>query len=367
MYSGLDRLTAEALREGYRVLTEGYTRSDMALGRYLRSLDGGERIAKPSSGVSGEDQYMYVMLARKPRAVATILDALAGVTERIPTTEGLSQIERGLAEYAGRKTFNQWSFARYIGNLLSGIGDRGVFGKAAAEYSRGNCEAGYRILKGIPGFKLIEFIDYIRNASGQEREDRGNMSLNPDVRKSRVMNKWLFHGTTKKSAVQIALHGFDRGNKIGDLAYNDSEGSGNMRHDYTGDYLFAFDAEDLTDSKDDARLGKVYRTSRYGSTKIMFKASGYKIYHSGDEENQVIFDYHEPTGCFLIMSRDDAGEMSMPAKRTNRDEWLDDYQVVGRGKDGKARVLFSAENLKDCIRWVLKNGDTYAGMMFKWK
>lgn len=375
MKEGIDLLTASALLEGYMAvlkesgspLYEGYTKSDMALGKYLKSLNGNAKIPNPAGGVAGETQHMYVTLARKPQAIATILNAFADVEGRIPTKEDCNKIEEGLRQYAGRSTFNQDNHARYIGNMVSNVSDRSVFAKAATEYERGNPENGFRILNSIPNFKLSEFIKDINNFNGLEHDDSGNMSMNPDVKMSHVMNKWLFHGTTLKSAIQIALHGFDRGNKVGELAYNYSEGTNGMKHDYSGDYLFAFDAEDLTDNKDDVASGKIYRSGKYGATKIMFKASGYKIYHAGDAENQVIFDYHEPTGCFLIMSRDDAPDVGMPAKKTNRDEWLDDYQVVGRGKDGKPQVLFSAELLKTCIRWVMKNGDRYSHLMFKWK
>lgn len=365
MYSGVDRLTAEALMEGYRVLTEGYTRKGMELGRYLRSLDGG-KVAKPGTGVHGEDQYMYVMLARKPRAVAEILAACAGDDER----ECLSRIEKGLSGYAGRDTFYQDRLARGIWELRLGTNDRSLFGKAAEEYARGNCEAGFKILKGIPGFNLCGFVNFIKDAAGEERGDRGNISLNPDAKMSRVMNRWLFHGTSKDSAVKIALHGFDRGNRIGELAYNDSEGGAGMGHDYSGDYLFAYDADDLLEKGERRTPGgpwKMRCAGKYGAAKIVFKASGYKIYHSGDRENQVIFDYHEPSGCFLVLPRHDAGEKGLPAKRTKRDDWLDYYQVIGRGKDGKARVLYSGESVEDCILWARKNGDDYSGMMFRWR
>jgi hypothetical protein len=375
MVKCMDMLTANALMEGYlaalqesgSALYEGYTKSGMALGKYLKSLDDGAKIQNPAGGVAGVDQYMYVMMARKPQAIATILDACANITGHLPTEEGYNQIEKGLAQYLGNKNNYQDSYAHYIGQLASEVKDKSGFAKAAAEFSHGNAYSGFKILKSIQGFDIGRFLDFIRNSAGIERNDRGNMSMNPDTKKSRVMNKWLFHGTTIESAKQIALHGFDRGNKIGDLAYNDSEGTAGMRHDYTGDYLFAFDAEDVTDSRDEQSAGKIYRAGKYGAAKIMFKASGYKIYHKGDEENQVIFDYHEPTGCFLILPKRNAGEINMPAKKTTRDEWLDSYQVVGCGKDGKPKVLFSTEDLKPCIRWVLKNGDAYSRLMFKWK
>ena len=96
----------------------------------------------------------------------------------------------------------------------------------------------------------------------------------------------------------------------------------------------------------------------------MFKGSGYNIWHQGDNEQQVIFDYHEPTGCFLIMPLYDAGEEHMSLGGDKRPETRD-YMVYGM-KKGKPAVLYSGESTQDCIKWVLRNGDSMASLMFRW-
>lgn len=69
MLSGMDILTARALFEGYMSvlkesgspLYEGYTKSDMALGKYPKSINGNTKIPNPAGGVAGDcDMHMAV-------------------------------------------------------------------------------------------------------------------------------------------------------------------------------------------------------------------------------------------------------------------------------------------------------------------
>lgn len=356
------------LTEAVMALYEGYTKSDMALGKHLKSLDGGATIQKPSQPVDGDAQHHYVGLARSPKVIAAILAAGANINES-PTEEDLNKIADAMRQLNPKADEQKISgYAKSIGNRLANIEDKDKLMAAAKEYAANNTDAGYTTLTQIDGFNIDLFLQHIRNGIEQSKfnGDRAYMSLNPDPKKSRVMNKWLFHGTSPQSGVKIALHGFDRGNLMGDLAYNNSEGANGQRHNYSGDYLFAFDADDITDDRDDYEKGHVYRVAKYGSAIIMFKGSGYKIYHHGDAENQVIFDYHEPNGCFLIMKKQEAKRESLPEKQSNRDKWSEDYQVLGQGKDGKPKILYAGNGAKSCIAWVKNNGDTYARYMFKW-
>lgn len=357
------------LTEAVTALYEGYTKSDMALGKHLRSLDGGATIQKPSQPVEGDAQHHYVNLARSPKIMASILAAGAQINGS-PTEEDLGKIAdamRQLNPKADEKKIT--GYAKWIGNHLSYIKDKDSLMAAAKDYAANNTAAGYTKLTQTEGLNIDLFLQYIRNGIEQQKmnEDQSYMSMNPDPKKKLVMNKWLFHGTEPKSGVNIALHGFDRGNRMGDLAYNNSKGENGQAHNYTGDYLFAFDADDITNDRNDVENGHVYRVGKYGSAIIMFKGSGYKIYHQGDAENQVIFDYHEPKGCFLIMKKNEAKRESLPEKQSNRDKWAEDYQVLGQGKDGKPKILYAGDGAKPCIAWVKNNGDAYAKYMFKWK
>lgn len=164
--------------------------------------------------------------------------------------------------------------------------------------------------------------------------------------KGTVNNIWLLHGTSKESARNIAMHGFDRGNKLGSLAYNTSY---NEEDDvrYNGDYMFAYALDSLSPSHD-APLGRFF-----GGGAIVFKSSAVAAYHGNDaistpgepEDLQYIFDKSVPDSCYLVVQTNDGSCV-----------------ITGEG----GRQLFKGSDAR-CLEWLKKNSDIYAHMMYKWK
>lgn len=164
--------------------------------------------------------------------------------------------------------------------------------------------------------------------------------------KGTVNDIWLVHGTGKESARNIAMHGFDRGSKLGSLAYNVSYNEGDDVR-YNGDYLFAYALDSLSPSHE-APLGRFF-----GGGAIVFKSSAVAAYHGNDaistpgepEDLQYIFDKSVPDSCYLVIQADDGSCV-----------------ITGEGD----RQLFKGTEAR-CLEWLKKNSDTYAHMMYKWK
>jgi hypothetical protein len=106
-----------------------------------------------------------------------------------------------------------------------------------------------------------------------------------------VKNQWLIHFTS--DAMQVANQGFTQGtpdlDQLGLTTY--------LSESYkSGGYNFAYLLDDY------ARYGKrhMYNEWKYGNEAVIFRASGIKVYHVGDQEPQVIFNGASATDIIPI-------------------------------------------------------------------
>ena len=168
----------------------------------------------------------------------------------------------------------------------------------------------------------------IYNDDGYMQSDAQTLDFNHTV-----VNGWLVHNTD--AAWDIWKEGFQYGDDMGSLAYSNA---GSIAGKEYGDYLFAFPIDDAPSPS--YRFHKL----RYGDSSVVFIGTGNEFYHSGDEEDQVIFDRRQPTGCFVV------------------DE-SDGYWCV-YGKSDRPLVRF--EEYSDCLKWIKKNGYDYRNQMRMW-
>jgi hypothetical protein len=142
------------------------------------------------------------------------------------------------------------------------------------------------------------------------------------------------------------MHGFDRGNRLGQLAYNTLYNDEDDTR-YNGDYLFAYALDSLSPSHE-APLGRFYNGGA-----IVFKSSAVAAYHGTDgsstpgeqEDLQYIFDKSVPDSGYMVTRANDGS-----------------YVITGEGD----KQLFKGTEPR-CLEWLQKNRDTYAHMMYKWK
>lgn len=156
-----------------------------------------------------------------------------------------------------------------------------------------------------------------------------------------VVNGWLVHNSD--NAWDIWRDGFMYGNDIGQLAYS---GAGSTRGKEYGDYLFAFPI-------DDAPSPSMRDGLKYGEASIVFIGTGNEFYHYGDEENQVIFDRREPKGCFIVVEQEYG----------NDDGYGNYWCVIG---DNEYHPLFHSEEYRECMKWIMRNGNRFLRSMRMW-
>lgn len=350
--SGLNPALVEACGKLYAACVEGLTEKDVELGKYLNGLQNGKELPPQPDDVAGSAQHYYYMFCNQPEFTANLLMAGSQVHDPV-TDEDLARLKNVLGEGDPNTLKECATLFTYCDT------SREDMVKAATLFHSGNVDKGFSVARDCLtrlGFNVKRY------QNGQDT-DKANLSTNNSIGKRVVRNQWLVHGTTTESAINIAKNGFDRGNKIGMLAYNKSEPANGQKHDYTGDYMFAFDASDDMSGYD---LTNYVDINRYGDALVVFKGSGYKVFHEGDDEYQVIFDYHEPTGCFLVLSTQQAKASGFPVRKP-ADNVVKIYNVQVYGqKDGSFVPLYAACEDRECVQWIVDNGDQYGRYMFRW-
>jgi hypothetical protein len=155
-----------------------------------------------------------------------------------------------------------------------------------------------------------------------------------DDRPTIVKNQWLIHFTNE--ADDIAMNGFKYGvdeiTKLGLTTYLSQ-----IDKEYGG-FNFAYLLSDFN------RYGKAGFGSRggeykYGKEAVIFRASGIKTYHYGDEEPQVIFYGNTAKNIIPIT----------PGENNN---WAIRHIKTGR-------IIFESDNLEKIAYWVDRNYPQY--------
>lgn len=147
-----------------------------------------------------------------------------------------------------------------------------------------------------------------------------------------VKNQWLIHFSDAAYEIwesQKFSHGMD---DLYHLGYTTYFGEESKKY---GGYNFSYDIKDF------ARYGRgSYSRGRwkYGKAAVVFRASGVKAHHYGDEEPQVIF-WGETARNIVLIKESDPGP----------------WGVVTRGL---GRNAFIGE-LTDAVRWIVANFDQY--------
>lgn len=149
-----------------------------------------------------------------------------------------------------------------------------------------------------------------------------------------IRQKWLVHFSD--SANQIKN---DQNFKIG-IPYEDYQRLALTTHFKdkikTGGFNFGYEVGDVDRYAFDDR-GR----PKYGKEAVLFKGDGLKVYHSGDEEPQVIFDGKQTYKPIIHVQYDD-----------NNDIWYIESSQTGE-------KIIQKEKLTDVAKWVDQNYSQY--------
>lgn len=180
------------------------------------------------------------------------------------------------------------------------------------------------ILNGVKNYNLpIDTSEYPAWAAFDDK---------PEV----IKNQWLIHLTD--DADSIAQDGFKYGvDEIERLGYTKYMSSQDKKY---GGYNFAYLIHDFAKYGMTSRGFSRARKYKYGQEAVIFRASGVRVWHHGDEEYQTIF-------------RGDSATNIIPVKEGENKEW-----AIYNKKTG--RIVVEMDNLDDIAYWVEKNYTQYS-------
>jgi len=183
-----------------------------------------------------------------------------------------------------------------------------------------------KISKSMDDKDKEDFLYHLHNVSSEEAPSWAHMDFEEMVLPS---GSWLVHFSDNADEIKAEgfTYGIDQMDKLGLTTYFGKESK------KYGGYNFAF----LADSRDASHAAKA---GKYGKEAVLFKASGLKVYHYGDQETQIIFYGKDINPDNIVLIRKD-GDM---------------WQVQG----GERGYLFESENFNDVVNWVEKNHSQYA-------
>ena len=176
-----------------------------------------------------------------------------------------------------------------------------------------------------------DFIYHLHQQDSAEAPSWAHMDLESFVLPG---NTWLVHFSDDADSIKQEgfTYGVDQMDKLGLTTYF---GKSAKEH---GGYNFAF----LADSRD---ASSAANGGKYGSDAVLFRATGLKVYHHGDQETQIIFYGKDVNPNDIVLLSKDGG----------------DWQVVG----GERGFVFESENFSDIVNWVEKNYSQYAKVLRK--
>lgn len=147
-----------------------------------------------------------------------------------------------------------------------------------------------------------------------------------------VKNQWLIHFTKPTNVYDIVTKGFTKG--VGDMYRLGLTTflTADMKKD--GGYNFSYLLSDFYK----------YSGSKYGDSAIMFRASGVRMWHIGDEEHQVIF-------------------FGRGAKDRIAIEESEDHKWAASDKSGK--VIYGNNDLRKVTEWVTRNFTQYRNRILR--
>lgn len=154
-----------------------------------------------------------------------------------------------------------------------------------------------------------------------------------------IKNQWLIHFTD--DATGIADNGFIYGvDDIDKLGLTTHLSQFEKKY---GGYNFSYLLSDFV------KYGKSNRgwdnNFKYGKEAVIFRASGVKLYHHGDEEPQVIFYGNTATNIIPITS----GENSK----------------FGVYSSKSGNLLYESDDMEYVVKWIVQNINQYQKQLFK--
>ena len=188
-----------------------------------------------------------------------------------------------------------------------------------------------------------------------------------------IHDEWMIHFADMPKSMSIASNGFKYGNSYDsapkDVTYKKEKVNGGFNYAYlASDVIYFWNDE----SRFAIEQFKDYLMNERGDSFVMFKGNGYRFFHIGDNEEQVVFNSIRPETKVLILriGEDYCVMRSIHSKHVQRpankqylkgESGLDvqKHPDWANPKNSYSDILYFSREITKVIQWVMNNYEQY--------
>lgn len=205
-------------------------------------------------------------------------------------------------------------------------------------------------------------------------EDDDQWSDEVEDEKEIIKNEWMIHFNDIRNTINIASNGFKQGNAMNkkpeQVTYNKPKVETNF-------FNYAYLATDVINYVNDPYASFAIETfmeyimNEKECSFIMFKGNGYRFYHIGDSEEQVVFNNIQPNTKVLILKINDnycvmnstsaKPILNRPNQFKKGEQGLDlnIHKDFNNPKNNFSNILYFSREIDKVIKWVMTNFEQY--------
>lgn len=195
----------------------------------------------------------------------------------------------------------------------------------------------------------------------------------PEDGKEIIKNEWMVHFSDMKLSMDIASNGFKYGNSCDkepeQVTYNERKDEGNI-------FNYAYLATDILEyfKMGGQSMGIQpfldYLMNERQDSFVMFKGNGYRFFHEGDSEEQVVFNNIQPNTKVLIVRIGNnfcvVNGLRINPRKGNRKATKGEIGLdlkrhgVQNPKNDYTNILYYSCEIEKVIKWVMQNYEQYS-------
>lgn len=256
------------------------------------------------------------------------------------------------------------SVIRITENELKSLIKEALF-ELSCGYSKNNCNS---IVRKTINEYLDKNMSKVRKNIKNAVDERGDKWASETYDgKEIIKNEWMVHFSEIKKSANIASNGFTLGNSYD----SDSKQVTYNRLKDEGGYNYAYLATDILQYWEDGGqlMGmqpfKDYLMNERQDSFVMFKGNGFRFYHDGDGEEQVVFNSIQPGTKVLIMYLYGSYcvmDSTKPRFKSNAQNPIQKGEggtSLENPKNYMGNILYHSVEIEKVIKWVMTNYEQY--------
>lgn len=196
-----------------------------------------------------------------------------------------------------------------------------------------------------------------------------NWAEEPYDKKEIVKNEWMLHFSETKNASNIATNGFKKANDYTkspeQVTYQKSKSENGFNYAYLATDVLQYWKDGGQSMGNQPFLDYLMNERR--DNFVMFKGNGFRFYHDGDGEEQVVFNNIQPGTKVLVMYINDKycvmnnanPELMHRKNPLQKSEGGLNSKQWSNPKNTMSNILYFSAEIEKVIEWVMTNYEQY--------